>query len=481
MRLARFLLPLVIVLAFAGCAVLGDRLDDAPDEAPPEEVGVPPEEEREPALSVPEAYDAISLSVQAGDPDAAIAAYESAAVENPDDPATRVLLANLFLIAGEVEQAGAILDGVLIEEPENTDALFLVSLIRGLEGRVEAQRELLERILQIDPDEARARSSLAELLLQERSYSAAAANFEEAIASEPENLVARVGLGNVYLRQDRFEEAEAQLTAAIEIAPDYSFAYSDRARARAQQFELSGAESDLSQAIELDPDFYWHYIDRGRVRLEQRGFARAEADFARAIELNDERFIGFALRGRARDAQDEIESALSDYQETLRRRPDYYPVYAPVGIISYMLEDYETAFDFMDAAYNEERPQRITYGLLAAISLKSAGQDARAEEYAEALIAEVARGDLAYQVLRYYLQPANEAFVLNEVQRSDQRVVQGQMYFYVGAQLELLGRVRTAQSAYLQAEDLLQPVFPERRLASWRLQAYRSQEDSSGG
>ena len=477
MRRLHLLLIIATIFVIASCSLFQIAPDD---ESVDDDTAAVVEEPEDPVLTVPDAYDAISLSVQAGDPDAAIAAYEEASLEDPDDPATRVLLANLFLIAGEVEQALALLDAVLIEEPENIDALFLVSLIRGIEGRTDAQRELLERILTIDPTDARSRSSLAELLLQERSFVAAADNFEQAIEAEPDNLVARVGLGNVYLRQDRYQEAEQQLSAAIEIAPDYPFAYSDRARARALQYELEEAEEDLSAAIDLDPEFYWHYIDRGRVRLERGLLPAAEADFANAISRNGELFLGFSLRAQARDAQDNLGPALADYNEALRRRPDYYPAYAPVSVLSYLLEDYEAAHVFADAAFQQE-PNRFEHALFAALALKTGGENRRADDYLEGIVNTAPRDSLAYDVMRYYLQPANESFVLNEVQSSQDELVKGQMYFYVGAQLELLDRVRTAQASYIQAEDLLQPGVVERRLAQWRLRPYRSGEDGSGG
>ena len=135
-----------LLVLLAGCASLfpGRAPDDTPpaDTEPGEaaEATELPVREPEPVLTIPEAYDAISLSVQAGDPEAAIAAYQEAELDDPDDPATRVLLANLYLVAGELEEADAILDGVLAAEPDNTEAVYLRALIRGAAGDTDAQR-----------------------------------------------------------------------------------------------------------------------------------------------------------------------------------------------------------------------------------------------------------------------------------------------------------------------------------------------------
>ncbi|MFW6288760.1 MAG: hypothetical protein ACOC2Q_03170, partial [Spirochaetota bacterium] len=77
----------IFVIFLSGCATLRPPVED-PAEQPTEPVPAeqpeeqPPEAPPEPVLTVPEAYDAISLSVQAGDPQAAIAAYEEAQVED---------------------------------------------------------------------------------------------------------------------------------------------------------------------------------------------------------------------------------------------------------------------------------------------------------------------------------------------------------------------------------------------------------------
>ena len=468
------------VVLLAGCALL------RPPPGPDPEPGVaivpdPPEppEPPEPVLTVPEAYESISLSVQAGDPVAAIAAYEEAELEDPDDPMTRVLLANLFLIAGETDHAADILASVLDADPQNTEAMYLLSLIRGTAGDTAGQRALLDRVLEIDPDHTRAQAALGELLLQGRSYRAAAETFERVIRDDPDNLVARVGLGNVYLRQRRYPDAEEQLTAAIAIDPDNSFAYSDRARARALQYFLDGADSDLTAAIRLEPDHYWHYIDRGRVRMENRRFAGAAEDFTVALALNDELFLGYALRAGAYDALEMFDEALADYREALSRRSDYAPAFVPYGVLLYMIGEYESAADYLRRAFRRE-PRRYDLALLSALSLKSAGHDRDAAGLLNGIINDVPRDSLYYEMMRYYVQPANESLVMSRIRESTDRTLRARMYFYLGAQLELLGRVQTAQASFLEAEERLQPGFLEQRLAAWRLRAYRSMEEPSG-
>ncbi|TFH06494.1 MAG: tetratricopeptide repeat protein, partial [Spirochaetales bacterium] len=269
---------------------------------------------------------------------------------------------------------------------------------------------------------------------------------------------------------------EEQFTAAIEIQPDYPFAYSDRGMARALQYHLSDAEADLTVAVDLNPGYYWHHIDRGRVRMELRKFPDAITDFTEAIAINPRHFLGYAQRASASDALERYEDALRDYREVLRIRPDYYPAWAPIAVSSFVSGDYALAFTYFDKAFQRE-DSRWDLALLASLSLKHQSMDKDSERYLLEIVNTIPRDMIHYDMVRYYLAPGHETYVMAQVQAETNKLLKGQMYFYLGAQMELLGRIQTAQAAFLEAENLLQPGFVERRLASWRLQAYRTVQE----
>ena len=430
-------------------------------------------------LAIDDVYETITLSVQAGDPEGAIAAYEEAEIENPEDPGTRVLLANLYLIAGAVGEADSLLREVFDKEPDNTEALFLSSLVAAATGDRSRQVAILRDLLAIDPSNPRALASCGELQLQDREYDAAANLFMAALKEE-ENLVARMGLANVYLRQEEYEAAEAELSVVIDSEPDYPLSYSDRARARAMQHELGGAAADLLMAIELDPDYQWHYIDRGRVNLERGQFEAAEADFSAAIGLDDTQFITYILRGRARDALGRYPDSLADYETGLEMRPDYYPAYASVATLLYVAGRYAEAASYYQEAFGADQ-RRLDFILMAALALKWGGRNEAAESWLTENLSHLPRETVFYSVARYYLLPTNDGYVLAEIGEEQNATVRGQMYFYLGAQLVLLDRHATAQAALLEAESSLPPGFVERRLATLHLNAYRSGEAEEEG
>ena len=465
-------------LAFTGCPTLPQQ------RTPPTPETVPAEEAPEPGAAVPEetiptvddTYDAISLSVRAGRPEDALAAYLEAELASPEEPRTLLLLANLYLIAGALEEADSVLQAILSDDPENVDAVYMRSLVAAATGDRESQRAALERVLELDAGEPRALASLGEIHLADGELEAARQAFSMALEREPTDVVARMGLGNVHLRREEYAAAEEQFTQVIGHDADYAFSYSDRALARALQRKFSGAESDLTEAIRLDPEFPWHYIDRGRVRLEQRRFSDAAADFTTAIELDGQSFIGYVLRARAYDAMDQYEPALRDYARAVELRPDYHPAYAPLATLLYMGgRSLEAATWYRKAHQVDTR--RLDFALLAALSLKTGGRPADATSWLNQELAQFPRESLYYQMARYYLLPTNDGYMLAEIGRERDDRVKGQMYFYLGAQLELLGRTSTAQASFLEAEDALPPGFLERRLASWHLERYRAGDE----
>jgi tetratricopeptide (TPR) repeat protein len=474
MRLLSLIGTIVIIGLLWSCASPPERDAPAGEEGAAEE---PSDAEEAPEiLTISDAYEAISLAVEVDDPEAAIAAYQEASLEDPDDPVAQILLANLYLIGGEVESAQQVLDAVLAVDPDNSDALYVQSLILAAQLRPEDQRELLERVVEIDPDNADAHASLGELYLQRRQYRAAEQSLRRAVELEEENLVARVALGNLYLRRERYEDAEEELTRAIELEPAYSFAYADRARARAQQYELSAAARDLSTAIELDPDYYWHYIDRGRVRFEQRAYGDAEKDFTVAVALDPSHFLGHLMLARSVDALGDYERALPLYEQTLEMRPDYRPAYPQIAVLYYMFEHYERAGRYFRLSW-EDGYSINEYALLTALSLKRAGNEDESRRFLIGVVNTLDRDSIMYHMMRYYIDPRNESLVLTTLRDERDDITSARMYFYVGEQMHLLGRTRTAEASFSRADAELPPGFIEQRLAEWRLRSYGSQEE----
>jgi tetratricopeptide (TPR) repeat protein len=432
----------------------------------------------DPAISreeiVDDAYAGIGALVAVGDAEEAIAAYEKAQLENPDDPKTRVLLSNLYLFAGRLDEAKAILDGILEIEPNRPDALLARAQIAGAQGEQDLRLDLLQRLVEAHPTHAEGHAALGEAYLEERRFDEARESFEASLSTDEDNFVALIGLGNLHLRQDRPERAERALTQAIKISPEYAFAYADRGKARAVQQNLQGAEADMDVAIDLEPSYSWNYFDRGRVRLERARFAEAIDDFTIAIELDPSVFMSYVYRARAFAGLKQTAPAIQDYETALSMRPDYEPAYAPLGVLYVISDQPRRAARKFQQAYDYES-RAVWYALLAALSLKEAGSEQEAERYLERVSPEFPRDSLYYETAKFLLRPNYDGRVRELILKEENDVLRSQLLFYLGWQYELNGNPSSARAAYLETLDADASGLAEQRLAEVRL------ENLSGG
>ena len=434
----------------------------------PVEPPVIPEED-----PVPDVYESISLYVLSGDPEAAIAAYRAAELEDPDDPATRVLLGNLMIAAGALDDAVRLFDSVIESDPDNIDAMFARALLAGHFGNRALQEQLLMNVVTIDPENARGHAAIGEMLLQQRRLDRAAEAFQKSATIDPENVVAHVGLGNVQLRRERYQEAKTSFTRAIEIEPDSPFVYVDRSRALVRLYELDAAHRDLDRAIDLEPDFAWNYVDRGRLRAEMGQFDDSIEDFNRAIESLPDVFLLYVYRARVLDRVGRRGAAIEDFETALAMNPEYYPALAPLGTLYYIENRWGEAAQAFRDAYRHNRNEHA-FGLLTALSLgRTDGGIAGARRYMRDIVNDMPRDSLEYHVGRAIVESGYDAIATRRVNDERDPFRKARMTFYLAAYYDLIERTRLAQTLYLEVERSNYPGLIETRLAAERLREFR--------
>jgi FimV-like protein len=429
------------------------------EEAPADEFTDPFEDAADP-------YDRISAAIVLGDPAAAIEAYEAANLENPEDPGTRVLLANLYIVAGDTEGARAILDEVLAGDDQSAavDARMALSLIERILGDSDGELEQLVAVLDLEPEHPRANAALGELLLERGDYDEAERRFETAVAGDPEDFVALQGLGNTYLRNGKSQEAIGVFTDAIEIEPQYSYTFTDRARAYVEQGLVPDAVEDMDRAIALDPENGWHYIDRGRMKARSGEFAAADADFTRAAELIPGNFLAYAYRAQVRGYQGDYDGAAEDYYRVIDVRPDYYPSYAYLGALEFVRGNYRRSHEWLNRALAEE-PEKPAYILFAGAALLAASEP-EGRRYLEENLPRLERGSLLYLTGRYYVDNV-DIQVLNALQTEENELVKALGQFYMGLRYRQKGLESTARALFDSAEQRALAGSPESLVRNW--------------
>ena len=454
--------PIIVFSILAGALALfvaGCATAPKPEKAEKKAESLPPEEDL---------YSGVAYALSLGDPKKAIADLEAAEKRNPESTETKYLLSQVLLMANRTDEAAKLLEEVLVKEPGNADALYALSLAEGARGNAARQKALLKKILEIDPANGKAQASLGELFLREKKYAEAEAAFGKSLQTDAGNLVALIGKGNVELRQGKAKEAEITLTKAIEAEPSYSFAYVDRSKAKTELGDLEGAEKDVTKAITIDPEYGWNYYDRGKVFVNQGKAEEALKDFTRAVELEPELFLAYVYRARIYDGKGDFEKAEVDFRKALSLRPDYPFLSQPLGLLAYQAGRWKEAAGFFKKAYDFD-DKELAYPLLAALCYKNAGDEKTAGDYLQGCLDAFPRDSLFYHMARFYLLPASDLFIVQQVNQEKNKSLKARMLFYLAAQYKLQDKGSLARRYFLEASEAKTSGFIENRLAGWEM------------
>jgi tetratricopeptide (TPR) repeat protein len=387
-------------------------------------------------------YEAIRESMEAGDPQAALEAYDRAVQDRPARPDERLLRAELLLAAGRAPEARVELEALAGVSPEVPGALAALGRLRHQDGDAEGALELYQR----------------------------------ALRAEPDNFTALHGMGRIRLEQERYPEALDCLDRALAVEQGHSYAYADRARVRAALEDRAGAVSDLDQAVRLDPQDPWNHLDRGKLHLRARRLKAAEADLSRCLELDSGNLSARVLRAGLLDETGRAQAALADYEQVLRLRPDYLYAYAPLAMLHYLQENWDRAGELFEQASRAD-PSEPAWALLAALSRKQAGRSREAAAILTALDARLPPEGWERQVSRYLADPGRETAVLTWISRESNRVKRGRLLFYLASQFLLQGRTAPALTYLAETAALERRDLPERRIASALLQSHGQKEE----
>lgn len=430
-------------------------------------------------------YEGISYYVALGDIESAIAEYEKAFDVNPEDPETANLYARLLMLAGENQEAREILLKIILKDSENVSAYYSLSILAGIEGNEEEQKEYLGEIIEKQPDDTDALAMLGEIQLRDDELEEARESFEQALDADSENIIAVLGMGNIMIQEKEYSNAEDYFDKAIEIFSEYSFSYVDRAYVRKNQGNYTGAIEDLTKAIELHPDFYWNYIDRGKIYLLLEYKDEAAADFESAISFDANYFLAYMyLAGIYYEfgisCYDDIEGwdwdlaleyweyALENYKMSAFLNEEYYFVYGPMGVLNFVLDDWDEALESFVTAYEKDKKDHI-YALLAALTYYKLGRDSEAANYIGAIAQTISQDTWFYEVANYLKRPSYDIPLVNYYKAEENQTIKNRILFYLASYYLIAGNERAAQTFFIDVETLGMSGMIEKILAHYEL------------
>jgi len=169
---------------------------------------------------------------QKGQLDEAIAHFQKALQNRPDDPETRNNL------------------GVALAKAHGDYANTLSQMGRDDEAIIE-----FRKALEFFPDFAAARHSLAVILLQKGRVDEAIVQFQKIQEQYPDNAMAYFDLGNAYFQKGRMDQAAAFYQSALKIKPDDVSALNNLGMAFFAKGMVDEAAVQFRKALALQPDF----------------------------------------------------------------------------------------------------------------------------------------------------------------------------------------------------------------------------------
>ena len=117
-----------------------------------------------------------------------------------------------------------------------------------------------------------------------------------------------------------------------------------------RQNRLEEAEKLLEEAISLDPEFVDAIDHLGIVYRRQNRLDEAERMYLRSIELNKENAVPFINLAVIYRIQGKLNDAFQLYRHVAQIQPNNPEGYYGIGEIFYLIENFENAMMFFDAA-----------------------------------------------------------------------------------------------------------------------------------
>ena len=196
-----------------------------------------------------------TCSLKAGDPVAALEAFQAMVRIDPKDPQVYGLLAQALVQLERWDEAQTHFKLALQLNERSIDVQFMYAELLQQLGRADEAIEHYQKALELFPAFATAHVRLAHALIQLERADEARKHFEEAIAEfkkgidrQPRDPDLHFGLAKAYSQTDRTSEAVAQFRETLRLKPTHGEALFNLGLELEAQDEIKEAEAALRQA-----------------------------------------------------------------------------------------------------------------------------------------------------------------------------------------------------------------------------------------
>jgi tetratricopeptide (TPR) repeat protein len=192
--------------------------------------------------------------MDAGQLQAAEAAYRKALLGGPGSSAGHTRLANALLVQERMPEAGAELREALRIDPNSVPAHSDLGLVLRAQGSISEAISEFHEALRLDPDFIDAHNGLAITLAGQRMVPEAIAEFREIVRIDPDSAVGYYNLAYALADIDKDEESAAALREVVRINPDHYNAHYNLGELFRLEGKFDEAVKQFREYVRLAPD-----------------------------------------------------------------------------------------------------------------------------------------------------------------------------------------------------------------------------------
>ena len=294
---------------------------------------------------------------------------------------------------GDTAAALAAAQTLATEQPDNPQAQHLLGVALKHSGDLAGARAAIDRAIALRPDEARFQLSRASVSLSERDLAQAEAGMKDALALDPNLLPAYVTLVHTSLAQNRAEDARRYLKLAQRVNEGHPMVVLAEGHVAQLAGDNDRALRCFTAAVNADPEYVLAHVSLGLAFLRQGNHAFAEQALANADRL--EPGNPGVLRGlvEALRRQEKLDEALQVMDRYVALRSEDLLARLARGELRLMLQRHAEASD--DFGHVLDRHPALPAALQpAVVALMNDGRDQDAVTRVEAALGVQANADM---------------------------------------------------------------------------------------
>lgn len=321
------------------------------------------------------------MASQAGDSEAALAAYEEASAHDPTFFKARYNAALVALDMDKVGLAEQRFQRLVVDFPDRAEPLFNLGRLAHRKEDNQVAIDLYRKALELKHgDYPEAQLNLAVSQRAAGELDAALATLDQLLARDPAMSAAQLNRGLVLTRMKRADEAREALEAAIRMKPDYASAWYNLGKLEGGLGRHEAAIAAYDKALQADPKMDKAAVNLGAELADLERWEDAIAAYRRALELTPDNVGAHFNLGIALRQSGHLEEAVASYQRVIELDEDHLAarrnlaaLYGKLGQPDLAVRTYQQALDI------EPSHVAIRYGLANTLRRMGRLEEAQAE------------------------------------------------------------------------------------------------------